>query len=79
MLADMRQGVEDGDAAVLSRVAHSLKSNSTEFGAATLSDLCRELEALGKAGILAGAAEKVARAEAEYAQVKAALETIQGE
>ena len=78
MLADMRQAAADGDAAVLHRAAHSLKSNSAEFGAMTLSELCRELEAMGKASTLDGADEKVARAETEYEKAKVALEAVRG-
>lgn len=42
----------------------------------TLSNLCQELEAPGRAGTLAGAAKKVAQAETEYEQVKTALEAV---
>jgi len=76
MLAEMSQAVEDSDAAVLRRAAHSLKSNSADFGAMALSNLCRELEGMGKAGTLAGAAEKVVQAGAEYERVQGALETL---
>jgi CheY-like chemotaxis protein len=76
LLADMRQAVEQGDAAGLRLAAHSLKSNSADFGAIALSNLCRELEGMGKAGTIDGATELVARAEAEYQQVKAALEMV---
>lgn len=75
LLADMRQAVENEDAPLLRLAAHTLKSNSAEFGAMTLSSLCKQLEAMGKAGTLEGAAEMVTQAEAEYEQVKAALET----
>jgi PAS domain S-box-containing protein len=79
LLTDMRQAMERRDAAGLRLAAHSLKSNSADFGAMTLSNLCRELEGMGKAGTLDGAAEKVTQAEAEYEQVKAALEVIRGD
>jgi HPt (histidine-containing phosphotransfer) domain-containing protein len=78
MLADLYQALADGDAVLLRRSAHSLKSNSAEFGATALSALCRELEEMGKAGTLGEANEKVAQAEAEYAKVQAALEKIRG-
>ena len=42
----------------------------------TLFSLCEQLEAMAKAGTLAGAAEKVIQAEAVYEQVKTALETV---
>jgi PAS domain S-box-containing protein len=77
MLAEMRQSLVQEDAATLRRVAHSLKSNSNDFGASALADLCRELEMMAKAGALDGAAEKLALIEAEWAQVRAALEAVQ--
>jgi HPt (histidine-containing phosphotransfer) domain-containing protein len=76
LLADMHQAVEQGDAAGLRLAAHSLKSNSADFGAMALSNLCRELEGMGKAGKLDGAAGLVRQAAAEYEQVKAALEAV---
>jgi HPt (histidine-containing phosphotransfer) domain-containing protein len=76
LLADMRQSVGGGDAAGLRLAAHSLKSNSADFGAMELSGMCRELEGMGKAGTLTGAEEKVGQAEAEYAVVAAALEKM---
>lgn len=79
LLANIRRAVEDKDAAGLRLAAHSLKSNSTNFGAMTLSGLCRELEGMGKAGTLEGAAELVVQVEAEYEQVKAALEAVRSE
>jgi signal transduction histidine kinase/CheY-like chemotaxis protein/HPt (histidine-containing phosphotransfer) domain-containing protein len=78
LLSDMRSAVEQGDAAGLRLAAHSLKSNSAEFGAQTLSHLCRELEDMAKAGTINRALEKIMQAEAEYAQVKPALEAIKG-
>ncbi len=77
MLAEMRQSLDQGDAATLRRVAHSLKSNSADFGARTLSDLCRDLEMMAKTGALDRAAEKLASAEAEWAQLRVALQTLQ--
>ena len=79
MLSDMRQALEDGDAVVLHRAAHSLKSNSAEFGATTLAEVCRELEKKGKTSALEGADELLVRAEAEFTQAKAALETVRHE
>jgi PAS domain S-box-containing protein len=78
MLAEMRQALKTGDTTTLRRAAHSLKSNSADFGARALSDLCRELEVMGKAGTLDGAALKLAAAEDEWPRVRAALETVQG-
>jgi HPt (histidine-containing phosphotransfer) domain-containing protein len=79
MLADMRQSLESGDAKLLHRSAHSLKSNSAEFGAMTLSELSRELETLSKGGSVEGAEELVGRVETEFAQAKVALEAMRQE
>jgi two-component system sensor histidine kinase/response regulator len=79
MLAEIGRSLEEGDSATLRRVAHSLKSNSADFGARVLSDLCRDLEMMGKAGTLDGAAETLAAAEGEWARVRAALKAVQGE
>ncbi len=76
MLADMRQGQESGDVVVLRRAAHSLKSNSAEFGAQTLYALCQEIETMCKSGTPVGA-ELVARVKDEFATVKSALEVVQ--
>ena len=61
------------DAGVLRRTAHSFKSNSAEFGAMVLRDLCRELEEMGKAGRMAeplqgGAGERGVQPGAERAR-----------
>jgi len=76
LLADMRRALDGGDAAGLRLAAHSLKSNSADFGATALSELCRELEMMGKEGALDGAAEQVEQVEAEFKRTVAALATI---
>jgi CheY-like chemotaxis protein len=76
LLVDMRRGAEDGDAGVLRLAAHSLKSNSADFGALDLSAMCKELEEMGKKGELVGAVEKVEQAEAEFERVRPALEAL---
>jgi HPt (histidine-containing phosphotransfer) domain-containing protein len=74
LLAQMRDALAAGKSEELRRAAHSLKSNSANFGAMSLSRMCRELEDMGKAGVLDGADQRIAQAEAEYTRVKAALE-----
>lgn len=61
------------DAAAIVRPAHSLKSNSDNVGATILADLCRSLEADGRAGHVPEMAERVAAIESEFAAVRAAL------
>jgi signal transduction histidine kinase/ABC-type sugar transport system substrate-binding protein/DNA-binding response OmpR family regulator len=76
LLADIRRAAEGGDAAGLRLAAHSLKSNSADFGALALFNLCRELEMMGKVGTLDGATALVTQAEAAYEQAKLALEAV---
>jgi HPt (histidine-containing phosphotransfer) domain-containing protein len=76
-IAAMWAAVSAGDAEGLRRAAHSLKSNSANFGALALSAECMELEMMGKAGVLEGAADKIAVIAADYEQVRAALAAIQ--
>ncbi len=44
LLAEMRTALADGAAERFRRAAHSLKSNSSTFGATRLAELARELE-----------------------------------
>jgi HPt (histidine-containing phosphotransfer) domain-containing protein len=75
-LAAIRQALGAGDAEALRRAAHSLKSNSANFGAAALAELCQALEELGKAGSFVGAAGLAAQIEAGYEEARRALEAV---
>lgn len=79
LLGEARQMLEQGEMADLRRAAHTLKSTSAMFGAVMLSGVTRELEYLARDGMLEGAAGLIARAEAEFARAKAALETMRKE
>jgi HPt (histidine-containing phosphotransfer) domain-containing protein len=72
----MRTAAETGDAPGLRLAAHSLKSNSAEFGAMSLSALCKELEMMGKDGRTDGALPLIDRADAEFKAVIPALKAI---
>ena len=74
LLIRLREGVAQGNPAEVRAAAHTLKSSGNDFGATRLAELCQQLEEMGKAGQLAGAAELAAQVEAEYEPVKAALE-----
>jgi HPt (histidine-containing phosphotransfer) domain-containing protein len=76
LLATMHAALAVGDAEAFRRAAHSLKSNSANFGAMVLSRMCKELEDMGKAGTLDGAGERLDGAEAEYARVQPRLEAL---
>jgi signal transduction histidine kinase/CheY-like chemotaxis protein/HPt (histidine-containing phosphotransfer) domain-containing protein len=76
LLADLRDGLERGDAEVIRRAAHTLKSNGATFGAVRFSEFCRELEALSRKDMDARMADIVIQVESEYAQVRAELQEI---
>ena len=73
LFRELRDAVEDGDAATARRAAHTLKSTSASFGALELSGICRAMEASAAEGELAGIGERVEAAAAEYARVETAL------
>jgi PAS domain S-box-containing protein len=75
-IATLHSAVERDDAEEARRLAHNLKSNSATFGAQTLSELCRKLEALGRQGGLNGAPALLERAEGEWERVREALEAV---
>jgi HPt (histidine-containing phosphotransfer) domain-containing protein len=74
LLAELRRALEAGDVEAFRRTAHSLKSNSANFGATLLSAQAKELEMQAKAGRLGGADEKISQLQAEYERVRRALE-----
>jgi CheY-like chemotaxis protein len=74
LVATLRRSVEQADADALRRAAHTLKSNAATFGGAALAALCEELERIGEAGAVDGAADLVARAEAEHERVRSELQ-----
>ena len=79
LLADMREGAVRKDAEKLHIAAHSLKSNSADFGALRLAELCRKLENNAKVGNLDNTIGLVTTAVKEYELVKAALKQIRDE
>jgi histidine phosphotransfer protein HptB len=72
LLAEMQQGLADGDLAALKRAAHSLKSNASTFGALPLAALARAVELDETPG--AAAVQSVVDA---YALAAAALQELQ--
>jgi HPt (histidine-containing phosphotransfer) domain-containing protein len=76
LLAQMRQGIEQRNAAMLHQAAHIMGSSSAMFGAKPLASLCRELETMGAAGSVDGGIAKMSQVEAEYAQVETALQAV---
>jgi PAS domain S-box-containing protein len=71
--------LERGEVDEVRRGAHTLKTNAATFGATGLADLCRELEAAGKAGTLEGASRLLSRIEVELERVTGELASIRAE
>ncbi len=84
---EIKLAIETQDIMRLKEAAHTLKSSSAQLGAMTFSELCKELEYMGRTGMVAPteegklecftsgkAAEKLAQVELEWERVKAALE-----
>lgn len=67
-----------GEAALLERSAHGFKSSCAAIGALTMARHCEDLETLARGGSLAGHADILARLEAEWPAVRAALEEATG-
>lgn len=73
LLTGLRTALLTNDAGEFTRKAHSLKSNSAGFGAKKLSNLCKELELLGKAGDLINVDPLIVQVLDEYERVRQAL------
>jgi CheY-like chemotaxis protein len=72
-MATLHGAVERGDAEAARRTAHTLKSSGATFGARPFAELCRELEALARAGRLDAAAALLDRADQEWERARSAL------
>ncbi len=58
------------DAQALGETAHSIKGASLTFGAVIFSQLCEDLEMLGKSGKLDGAGEKLQQTKEEFTKMR---------
>jgi CheY-like chemotaxis protein len=76
LLATLRRALDDGDAAEVRRVAHTLKSNGATLGATEFAELCRVLEQRAKDGRLEDAPGLVTRIEEERRALDQALGTL---
>ncbi len=74
LMQRLRNAVEQGNGAEITRLAHSLKSANGNIGALILTALCRELEARARAGRIDDSPELLNRIEAEYGLIEQELE-----
>ncbi len=65
-LGALAEAAERRDAAGAVRPAHTLKSSGAIIGAIRLSELCRAIEAAGRAGVADGLAEQSRAAESTW-------------
>jgi len=77
-LAAIRGEVARNDAEGLRKAAHAFKGASANIGAQHLAELCRQLEALGEAKQVDGAAKRAEQLEQEFARVKVEIENQAG-
>ncbi|MDP9474737.1 MAG: PAS domain S-box protein, partial [Actinomycetota bacterium] len=73
-LADLRKGIEDGDARRVERAAHTLKGGSANMGAKRMATICSELQEVGASGDLSRASVLLGALEEEFGRVRPALE-----
>lgn len=75
-LRKMERAVNSGDLDALRIAAHSLKSNSRDFGAVALAGLCQDLEHACKSGVVVNAAGQVEAIAEAFATTRTALESM---
>jgi HPt (histidine-containing phosphotransfer) domain-containing protein len=73
LLRDLDNGAATGDATLLHRASHALKSASANVGAMMLSSRCKELEMRAKSGAVADAVRIVEEIRENYRTVEASL------
>jgi signal transduction histidine kinase/CheY-like chemotaxis protein/HPt (histidine-containing phosphotransfer) domain-containing protein len=79
LLEALRQAVERSDPDEIVRQAHSIKSSSAFVGAVRLSVLCKDLEALGRDGVIQAAPASLAEIQTEYTRVERELDSMRQE
>ncbi|MGD1806970.1 response regulator [Dapis sp. BLCC M126] len=73
LLDEISQAIEQEQAKLLQKSAHTMKSSSASVGATNLSQLCKELEYIGRGGTTEGGNMILSKAKAEYERVENAL------
>ncbi len=79
LLSKIRTAVSEADAPALERAAHTLKGCVANFGAEAACDAALDLERMGRARELEGAATACQNLEAEVARFQEALAALAGE
>ncbi|MEE8398457.1 MAG: response regulator, partial [Desulfobacterales bacterium] len=69
-ISNIRQYIADGDAGAVRMDAHAIRGSAANLTADGLSAIARELEEIGKSGVLAKGAEVLKRLEAEFSRLE---------
>ena len=77
-LETLEEAITNGAAEEVRQTAHSFKGSSGNLGALALSNLCLELEQIGRSGELAGAREKLEEIRAAFDHAREQLEQETG-
>ena len=72
----LRNAWASGNIEQMHRAAHSLKGSAGNIGARRLYDVCRQLDEMGKAGDLAGAAPLVDALGVEFGKVESEIHRL---
>lgn len=72
----IHKAVAEQDAAALTLVAHTLKSNCSMLGATAMAQLCARLEGCGENATFDGTDAALAAIDAEFVRVLAALDRL---
>jgi two-component system, sensor histidine kinase and response regulator len=73
MLADLRRGLEAGDARGVEKAAHALKGCVGNFGGRTAAAAALALERMGRDGVVTGAGARLAELEREVDRLRSGL------
>ncbi len=75
-LTAIREGLKTGDAAIVHRVAHTLKGGVSTFGPSKARDCAEKLEIMGRNEDLAGGEEVLGQLEQAISELRPALEAV---
>lgn len=78
-LETMERALEEDEPDDLRIAAHTMKSSAAQLGARSLSELAKELEAIGESGDISEAAGKVQEARTTFDAVRDELESYRQE
>ena len=76
LIASLRRALAGANRDAFRRAAHSLKSTSESLGAPDLATLARELENIGRSGVLSDVGDRIERLAAQYELVTRDLGTL---